>query len=251
MVKRIFGNDLNKNDLPWTDFNMSPREIYLEACSLIAEKFRDYGFKYSKSTHHIVRKSSDGKLIYKLGFSSSAGNQKGESVILDIYFQVLSTGLKNFRKQLNKKHLITNSGQPDDLVTTVNFGYLTDRNCFEDGHWNLITTSPNFILSQLEKFALPGFNKFENLDILISTLRKQGQTPELYMDFRTLDFVMFYGGFEAASDVLKQMLLNRKWSVDYRNLYSNLEKGLPLDDKRHLLISLVERGFIYGIKIND
>ena len=252
---RIFKRLKNKIDPsvkePWTNINKTPKEVFSDACNLIAVNLSKYGFKYSASNNALTKKSQNENFTYKLDFGSSHRNKKGQSVNLNINFQVFSNDLLKFRKEIFSKHPSKNLGQPSGLVTTTNFGYLTDKESYLEGSWNLLKTDPKEIAMLLTQYALPSFQKFETIDNLIELLRSNGLIKEFQSEYMTLDFIMCYSGFEASYDALKHMLIKRNWTEDFSRLFDDLEKGKQLIDNRYFLIALVERAFLYGLKIKN
>jgi hypothetical protein len=246
IFKEILGKN-DEKDSNWTDLSKPPREVFQDGCELIAKKLEMHGFEYSKSGSHLIKKSQNGDFRFKITFGSITRNKKGELVELNIYFQVISNKIKEFRGKLFKKFPERNLGKPDNLITSKAFGYVTDSNSYID--WNLITSDPYLIASQLEKFAIPSFEKFEDLEFLLKSLSENGLLKEFDFEFRALDFLMCFSGPDLAHKGLVKMLTNRNWTDDFNKLYADLENGKEMIDKRHFLTILVERAFLYGLAL--
>lgn len=238
-----------KESKPWTDFNKSPGEVFSDACELIARSLASYGFNYSRSKKELYKKSLNGEFTFRLTFGSSHYNKRGQYVNLTIYFQVFSTRLFRFREEQFSNHTDVNPGKPDDLVTTVNVGYLTAHGSYDAGTWNLITVDPEEIVGLIVKYALPGFSKFEDIDNLIEILKSSGRCKEFINEYSTLDFVMFYGGPEAATQTLLKMIDHRNWTNDFRKLISDYEEGKGISDQGYFLTALLNRSIIYELKV--
>jgi hypothetical protein len=238
-----------KNGAGWTDLNQSPEKVFTAACEFIAQRFDKHGFEFLKSKRQIRKASRSGDLHYIIEFGTSRRNHRGESVEMNIIIRIESKRIEEFRNNQFEKCKERMLCVSDNLVTQTGFGYLTDSDSFLDGMWNLIGTHPERIVKQLENYALPCFERYEDLPGLTDLVSKHGNYKEFSTEFRTLDFLMCFGGYETAKKGLIEMLTKRNWTNNFRSLYSDLENGKKMKDHRAFLLLLVERAYIYGIKI--
>jgi hypothetical protein len=74
----------------------NPREIYLEACDLIAQNLTADGFEYARSGPHLTRKR--GEWTDKILFQSSRHNAAGSVVKLWIYVRLANSAFRKWRK---------------------------------------------------------------------------------------------------------------------------------------------------------
>lgn len=69
----------------------SPRDIYLQACDVVAEDLAKEGFKYARSGPHLSRRDED--FVFKIQFQSSHNNIASEYVALWVHGGVSSRRL--------------------------------------------------------------------------------------------------------------------------------------------------------------
>jgi len=74
-----------------------PSAVFQDACAAIAQALQPDGFRYAKSGPHLTRKA--GEFTHRISFQSSAHNVRGEYVALWIHANVLSKGLKTWRRR--------------------------------------------------------------------------------------------------------------------------------------------------------
>src|SRR5436309_103058 len=74
-----------------------PGAVFRDVCAAIGQALAADGFRYAKSGPHLTRKAGD--FTYRISFQSSAHNVRGEYVALWIHANVLSKGLKAWRRR--------------------------------------------------------------------------------------------------------------------------------------------------------
>ncbi len=248
MFNKLFKKESNKN-LNWTDLDRPPKEIFNDACKEIALNLKKQGFSFSKSGRYIKKTSANEDFQYIIEFRTTRTNQRKEIVSMDIYVSVKSKKIKDYRKKYIDAYPEKKLGKPEDLVTQIGLGYLTKENSFLAGSWNLVKTNPELIINIIENNALPSFEKFDNIENLLIEIAQKGKIKEFMFEHHTLDFLMCFGNEKYAYDGLVIMLQNRNWTQPFNELYSDLENGKEMKDNRAFLTMLVERAFLYNLKL--
>lgn len=248
MFNKLFNKE-SEEEVNWTDFDRPPKEIYSDACKEIALHFEKQGFSFTKSSRCLKKTSTNQDFQYIIEFGTTRTNQRKEIVKMDIYVSIKSRKIKDYREKIINAYPEKKIGKPDNLVTQIGLGYLTKENSFLAGSWNLIKTNPASIINTIEKNALPSFEKFENIENLLITIAEEGKIKEFMFEHQILDFLMCFGNEKYAYNGLLKMLKNCNWTQRFNELYSDLENNVQMQDRRSLLLLLVERAFLYRLKI--
>lgn len=78
--------------------SLKPRDVYLNCCTLIAEKLVDFGFIFLKSSQKLKLESQDKKYKLEIKFTSDRDNVAGEYIEFSSYFSISSKDLQKFGK---------------------------------------------------------------------------------------------------------------------------------------------------------
>ncbi len=98
-TEHIFGNKeraakrhLNNSEVE------KPREVFDQACQLIADDLTTIGFQYFQRQHRLKLSSPDKKYSLIVSFSSNRDNVAGQYIELSTFFYIESNDLKKFSK---------------------------------------------------------------------------------------------------------------------------------------------------------
>jgi hypothetical protein len=138
----------------------SPRDLFLAACTEIAESLSPLGFKFAKSGPHAQRK--DGDFTYRVSFQSSHKNVPGQYVALWIHATALSKRLAEWRA--SQPHAVG----VGDGVAGGQIGNLVRPHGWRD--WNLAGSIMRAVIadatSTVRSIALPYFERFADIPSL-------------------------------------------------------------------------------------
>jgi hypothetical protein len=146
----------------------SPRKVYLTACTQIASVFIPLGYKYAKSGPHT--RCQNGDFTFQISFQSSHHNVADEYIALWIHAHILSQRLKNWREQ--QTHAIRST----DYVAGGQIGNLVHDHSWME--WDLADPQQREstvadAVHTIKQLALPFFEQFKNLDVLINGLQTE------------------------------------------------------------------------------
>lgn len=146
-----------------------PREIFVYVCECIAEPLTALGFKYRKSKNDIYK--ADGTFLYRIWFQPSI---KFSSTTFSVHISVES---KKFALWQNNN--VNKNG--NGVIITTTLARLTKRT--QEWPWYDVSTptererSISEVLQQINDFAIPFFERFKNIDLLVDDVRSQGFLP--------------------------------------------------------------------------
>ena len=143
------------------------REIFVNTCERIAEPLKELGFKYRKSKNDIIRK--DHNFIYSIYFRP---HTTYGSTTFWVHFRVESDELRKWRccKYQNEK--------AKGVIIEKPLDYLTKKAIDHSQH--IVSTFIererviSEVISQINDFAIPFFDRFQNVDLLIEEVIKEG-----------------------------------------------------------------------------
>lgn len=144
----------------------SPRDNYLDACSVIADAFSADGFKYAKSGPRMTRKI--GKLSEVVAFQSSTRNSPS-SVALTVHVQLLSPAVLAFRKASQSP------GGEHNYIGGDEIGNMSPRkwwSSFDLAGSNRDATLKS-IIADIRDVALPFLAQAHDLDALAKMLTER------------------------------------------------------------------------------
>lgn len=199
----------------------TPRELYLAACTEIAESLSPLGFKFARSGPRAQR--TDGEFTYRVSFQSSHKNISGHYVALWIHATVSSKRLGEWRA--SQAHTLGVS----DGVAGGQIGNLLQAYGWRD--WNLaVPTRPAVIadaISAVYSIALPYFAKFADLRSLCALLQRE-ELPAM-RSTEAIEFLLCFADRSAADAALRSFFHRRSdLLADYcTHLQQFREGGLP------------------------
>jgi hypothetical protein len=193
--------------------------VFAEACSEIAAKFTDRGFRFAQSGPHARKKAGD--FTYQIGFQSSHKNAAGVTVKLWIHGTVFSKKLESWRRSYPELYAM-------DYVAGGQIGNLSENTIWHD--WDLadIQTRASIIhsaIATVESVAMPYFGQFDDVDSMIRKVQKT-DIPSMTID-RVIEFLMCFGNRQAAWTAACQFLARHPHLVgNYQRDYARYaERG--------------------------
>jgi hypothetical protein len=219
----------------------SPRELYLAACSEIAESLLPLGFKFARSGPHAQRK--DAEFTYRVSFQSSHKNISGHYVALWIYANVLSNRLDKWRKSQTRA---LGSG---DGVAGGQIGNLVRPHGWRD--WNLAgSTRPAVIAdatSTVHSIALPYFDRFVDIPSLCALLQRE-ELPAMHIT-HAIEFLLCFADRSAADAALSSFFHSRPGLLaDYQTHLQEFQlRGLPQVRRTGFAYELAFATVAYGL----
>jgi len=140
-----------------------PREVYLGVCSIIADYFKDYGFRFLKSAVSLVKEDESKEIKLTVRFQSYYNNIAGVYVGLSVGFTIASGALNKWQK----KH-----GIPGQISSGVIF--FGDLSMFSQSNaiqflWNLADKNERQIavieiIDLIENKVMPFFDFFDDVE---------------------------------------------------------------------------------------
>jgi len=198
-----------------------PRELYLAACTEIAESLLPFGFKFARSGPHVQRK--DAEFTYRVSFQSSHKNIPGSYVALWFHANVMSKRLAEWRASQMRA-----LGSGDGLAGGQ-IGNLVRPHGWRD--WNLAgSTRPAVIAdatSTLHSIALPYFDRFADISSLCVLLQRE-ELPAMQIA-HAIEFLLCFADRSAANDALSSFFRSHSdMLVSYRtHLQEFKQRSLP------------------------
>ncbi len=184
----------------------NPREVYLSVCKSIADYYEQYGFKYSPSGQHMTLKTKGSEFIYRISFSSSHYNIADENVAITVSANVLSHKFKKWQSE-NKMSLFNK--MPSEYIGGGQIGNLQENAQWLK--WNVANpltrhTEIEAIIEHINKFAIPFFNLFTDINLLIQNIKKCGDFYGIWNVVGLTEFLMYVSTKEIVEITLKKFL---------------------------------------------
>ncbi|MBT32810.1 MAG: hypothetical protein CMO01_24390 [Thalassobius sp.] len=220
-------------------------ELFDEQALLIAHQFELYGFKYLKSKKMLLKESASKELNFVLSFGTNRNNQQGSVVNFNVHFIVTSPLMQAWRKELYPQ---LNFSSPNDIITNVGLGYLTNQKSYNAGSWNLIETNYQEIVNIIKEYALPSFDKFEN-KLLILDEFSSVKPKEFISEVLAFEYMLCFGNISQAQNGLFNLLKQRNWLEDYKNLEDRIRNGGQIDSNQNYISNLIQIANYYKIVI--
>jgi hypothetical protein len=185
----------------------APRNVYMQACSTIAQAFVPDGFRFAHSGPHFTRCSKD--LGFKISFQSSHNNVAGEYVSLVVYWSVTSRHLQKWRATNHSFH------GSYDVFARGQVGYLDSHPSYLE--WNLadIDTRDNEIenvINTIRRLIIPHFIQFED-PVRICEKLQEGEVEGMGL-IDKFDFVACYSSLSAARRVIAKYFIQWPSLID-------------------------------------
>lgn len=204
----------------------SIRTAFLEACAEIANLLEDKDFKVLQKGQTLKKVSTDKDLYYEIYFQSSDRNSNWDITVLP-HINIYSKKLKDWQIEQ------TGNQYSQGVVYSNTLGHISPcgyRN------WNVAgmsgTIEINHIAELINKYALPIFHLFDNIQNAIDFLRVNGTRFNKHAEesIMPLDFLIYY----AAKEVSEQFFNNFIKNCSYKGKIISLYKELEVNDDINL-----------------
>ena len=203
---------------------MTPREIFLHACTQIAEQLD--GFRLLQKGQVLKKDLPDRDTICEIRFQGSRNN--GAHNITMLVHLTLSS--REFKQWAQSQSLP--NGDVSGIFYGNQLGYLTPRKDWR--HWQLagasLPHSVRGIVADLQQYTLPLCDLFTDKTAAVAYLRQHGSALNPWLDNKNLHTGLFYyafccGGSEAARDFLSHHIRACGYRRRYADLYAALASG--------------------------
>lgn len=228
-----------------------PREVFEEACQIIADDLIVNGFKYFPSQNKLKLESSDKKFNLFIQFSSNQHNVSGQYVELSTAFYIESKELKKYSKNhpllnyWNQTMIASNLGAVLNAGEGNSIWNLVNKNEFE----NAVSIVP-----KTTKGSLIGL--FENLqDSQAIALEIESGNFELSNPITTVQYLLMINKQSVAEKYLSAFLTRKPEKIldDYKKTVEQFKQEGTPNEFIHGMgfgfeIALLE--IEYGLKIS-
>jgi hypothetical protein len=198
-----------------------PAVVFKDACAVIAHAFAPDQFRYAKSGPHLTRKS--GEFTHRISFQSSAHNVRGEYVALWIHANVLSKGIKAWRRRFDPQSNwdFVAGGQVGNLETEPGWS-----------EWNVADSASRShviedAITAIKSIVCPFFARFKDRPSAVSAL-DHWPVPGLEI-LPAIELALSYGDPVRAQRLLQRFFAQHGDLLgDYRaKLHEYGRAGLP------------------------
>jgi hypothetical protein len=195
------------------------RTIFLEACSEIANLLDDKDFKTLQKGQTFKKVSPNKDLYYEIYFQSSDRNSNRDITVLP-HINIYSKRLKDW--QIRQ----TGNQYSQGVVYSNTLGHISPCG-YRD--WNVAgmsgTIEINHIAELINKYALPIFHLFDNIQNAIDFLSVNGTQFNKYSQesIVPLDFLICHAEKEASEQFFNNFVKNCSYKGKIISLYKELE----------------------------
>lgn len=203
------------------------REIFLSACTKIAERLSAYGFKPMQKAQTLRKTTRNKKVYFDIHFQSSVKNWSG-GVTLWPYLTIASGELKKWQIQQHQDKDATG------MIFATRLENLTPlKNKNQD--WNMAVSNQENVIPQLCEliitYALPLFDKFEDTDLAVQDMVANGVAFNAHFDARhqnlPIDFLCCFGSQELAQAAFDNYLHQQKLTAGAKRVYEEMAAQKP------------------------
>jgi hypothetical protein len=228
---------------------LKPRELFLDACTALAEEFAADGFKATGGGQKLKRSSPDRDRTCELYFQSSFRNDGGHVTLIPQVW-VKSKAVK---KWWTRHHP---DGLPNDMVFCDQLGNLTPLKAYTV--WNVAGGRRSLAIAEvaglIREYALPIARLFDDPKAAISQLRTQGVrfNPHMKNDsLRPLPFLLCFGTKDDAEQFLKLYVEACTYAADIYKLYRSLKKATEINLRYSEFIGAgyVKLAYLHGLAL--
>ena len=227
--------------------NLKPREIFLKACSEIAEYFTEYGFKSAQKGQILKKVSKDKDIAFVIDFQSSLRNYE-RSISIRPHIHITS-------KQLEQWGSLQGFNDKGVIFGRTNIGYITAFQNYKE--WNLAGLSYENVVREivelLKNYALPLFEIFETQENAIAFLSNDELRFNKWTkkDFSCLPFMICFATKAQAEKYLDHCIKNCNWGGRVKGLYKELAKTetIDLNYREFVGADIVKLAFVNKLKL--
>lgn len=225
------------------------RTIFLDACSEIFNLLEDSGFKMLQKGQTLKKVSVNKDVYFEIYFQSSNRNSNWDITILP-HINIYSKNLKDWQiKQTGNQH-------SQGMVYSNTLGYISPcgyRN------WNVAGMNSileiNHIADLINKYALPIFNLFEDIQTAINFLKLNGTQFNKHCEksLMPLDFLIYYAEKVESEQFFNNFIKSCSYKGKILSLYKELEtnNNINLNYAEFYGANKVKLAFINELKINN
>lgn len=225
------------------------RTIFIEACNKIVSLLDDRDFKILQKGQTLKKVSANKDLYYEIYFQSSFRNSDWDIQILP-HVNIYSKKLKKWMIEQTKNPYASG------IIYSKTLGYISP--C---GYrvWNVAGMSGeneiNNISELLNKYALPIFHLFDDIQTAIIFLKEHGTVFNKYTkpSLMPLSFMLYYASPEDAEIFFNDYVNNLSYRGRIFSLYKELKtaKNIDLNHSEFVDANRVKLAFINGLKLHN
>lgn len=198
------------------------REIFLTACTKIAERLAEHGFKPMQKAQTLRKTTRNKKVYLDIHFQSSVKNWNG-GITLWPYLSIASGELKKWQIQ---QHPDENANGTIFATRLENLTPLKNKN--QD--WNMAVSNQENVIPKLCElivtYALPLFDKFEDMDQVVQYIVANGVAFNEHFDTRhqnlPIDFLCCFGSQKLAQTAFDNYLQQQKLTGNAKRFYDEM-----------------------------
>lgn len=196
---------------------MDSKTIFLNACHAVADQLD--GFERYQKGQRLKKNSSDKDLFFEITFQSSFMNNSSH-VMMSIDIAIYSKRLKKWQQERI-------SSFSTGLIYGNHLGYVTPLKTWKK--WNLaglsFENSVNEIVSTIQQYVLPVFERFSSKENAIEFLRNHGTrfTPYCEDSLDPIDFLLCCSDQETSGIFFNNFLRRCSYKGKIVSLYEKLK----------------------------
>lgn len=225
------------------------RTIFIEACNKIASLLDGRDFKILQKGQILKKISANKDLYYEIYFQSSFRNCDWDIQILP-HVNIYSKKLKKWMIEQTKNPYASG------IIYSNTLGYISPCG-YKD--WNVAGMSGegeiNNISELLNKYALPIFHLFEDIQTAIDFLKERGAVFNKYTtpSLMPLNFMIYYASREDAEIFFNNYVNNLSYKGRVFSLYKELEtsEDIDLNYSEFVDANRVKLAFVNGLKLHN
>jgi len=228
---------------------LKPREIFLKACTEIAEYFSEYDFETAQKGQMLKRMSKDKDVSFEIHFQSSSRNYES-NIAIRPHICITS-------KQLKQWETLQGFKNQGEIFRMTNLGHITVFQNYKE--WNLAglsyKNSVNEIVELLKKYALPLFEIFETKESAIEFLSSDELQFNKWTkkDLSCLPFMICFATKAQAEKYFDYCIKNCNWGGKVKGLFRELAntEQIDINHSEFLGANFVKLAFVNKLKIKN
>ncbi|QJB32910.1 hypothetical protein HF329_16925 [Chitinophaga oryzae] len=198
------------------------RDIFLAACTKIAEQLAIHGFKPMQKAQTIRKTTRNKKVYLDIHFQSSVKNWSG-GVMLWPYLSIASNELKRWQVQQHRE------GNATGTIFATRLENLTPlKNKTQD--WNMAVSNQDNVIPKLCElivaYTLPLVDLLEDTDQAVQFMVANGVAFNEHFDTRhqnlPIDFLCCFGSVALAQKAFDNYLLQQKLTASAKRFYEEI-----------------------------
>nr|WP_295865122.1 DUF4304 domain-containing protein [uncultured Chitinophaga sp.] len=198
------------------------RDIFLAACTKIAEQLATHGFKPMQKAQTIRKTTRNKKVYLDIHFQSSVKNWNG-GITLWPYLSIASAELKKWQLQQHQEVDATGTIFATRLENLTPLKHKTQD-------WNMAVSNQENVIPKLCElivaYALPLIDLFEDTDQAVQFMVANGVAFNEHFDTRhqnlPVDFLCCFGSTALAQQAFDNYLLQQKLTGSAKRFYEEI-----------------------------